>query len=292
MYDLLAVAYQADVTRVFTFMLSRELSQRTYPNIGVTEQHHSVSHHGNDPEKIAQNVKVNTYHMTLFAKFLEKLQLDARRRRLAARSLADLLRRRHGQSERHASDPLPVRRRRRRRRQGTPPHQADAADAGRQPVAGGRQQVRQPDRDASATATDASRISSLMRRAMRYVPRVVARRSAVGASLSADGSESRLAEAIQAGDREAVRQLLQGPGGGERRRGRRHDAAALGRARRRSRDRRRRCSAPAPTRSAANRYGVTPLSLAAVNGNAAMIEALLAAGAERQHDRLARDRPC
>ena len=74
MYDLLAVAYQADVTRVFTFMLSRELSQRTYPQIGVTEQHHSVSHHGNDAQKIAQNVKVNVYHMGLFARFIEKLR--------------------------------------------------------------------------------------------------------------------------------------------------------------------------------------------------------------------------
>ncbi len=74
MYDLMAVAYQADITRVFTFMLSRELSQRTYQNIGVTEQHHTVSHHGNDPAKIAQNVKVNTYHMSLFAKFLAKLK--------------------------------------------------------------------------------------------------------------------------------------------------------------------------------------------------------------------------
>ncbi len=74
MYDLLAVAYQADITRVFTFMLSRELSQRTYPQIGVTEQHHSVSHHGNDPNKIAQNVKINTYHVRLFAKFLEALK--------------------------------------------------------------------------------------------------------------------------------------------------------------------------------------------------------------------------
>src|SRR4029077_12954068 len=74
MYDLLAVAYQADVTRVFTFMLSRELSQRTYPQIGVTEQHHSVSHHGNDPNKIGQNVKINTYFVTMFARFLEKLR--------------------------------------------------------------------------------------------------------------------------------------------------------------------------------------------------------------------------
>ena len=74
MYDLVAAAWQADVTRVFSFMLSRELSQRTYNNIGVTEQHHTVSHHGNDPDKIAKNVKINTYHMQLFAKFLDKLR--------------------------------------------------------------------------------------------------------------------------------------------------------------------------------------------------------------------------
>ena len=118
MYDLLAVAYQADVTRVFTFMLSRELSQRTYPQIGVTEQHHSVSHHGNDAQKIAQNVKVNTYHVTLFAQFLEKLRSTPD----GDGSLLD-----HsmivygggmGNPNGHASDPLPVRRRRRRRRQG------------------------------------------------------------------------------------------------------------------------------------------------------------------------------
>jgi hypothetical protein len=74
MYELLAAAYQADVTRVFTFMLSRELSQRTYPQLGVSEQHHSVSHHTNDPVKIAKNVKINTYHVELFGKFLEKLR--------------------------------------------------------------------------------------------------------------------------------------------------------------------------------------------------------------------------
>ena len=74
LYDLVAAAFQADVTRVFTFMLARELSQRTYANLGVTEQHHTVSHHGNDPDKIAKNVKINTYHMQLFARFLEKLK--------------------------------------------------------------------------------------------------------------------------------------------------------------------------------------------------------------------------
>ncbi len=74
MFDLLAVAYQADITRVFTFMMSRELSQRTYPQIGVTEQHHSVSHHVNNPDKIAQCVKINTYYARMYAAFLDKLR--------------------------------------------------------------------------------------------------------------------------------------------------------------------------------------------------------------------------
>jgi hypothetical protein len=74
MFDLLAVAYQTDLTRVFTFMMSRELSQRTYPQIGVTDQHHGVSHHGNDPEKIAKVAKINVYHARLFAGFLERLR--------------------------------------------------------------------------------------------------------------------------------------------------------------------------------------------------------------------------
>ena len=74
LFDLLAVAYEADLTRVFTFMLGRELSQRTYPNIGVTEPHHSISHHGNRPPAIEGHAKVNTYHLTLFARFIERLR--------------------------------------------------------------------------------------------------------------------------------------------------------------------------------------------------------------------------
>jgi hypothetical protein len=74
MFDLLALAYQADLTRVFTFMMAREVSQRTYPNIGVTEPHHSISHHGNRPAAIAGHTKVNTYHVSLFARFIERLR--------------------------------------------------------------------------------------------------------------------------------------------------------------------------------------------------------------------------
>jgi hypothetical protein len=74
LYDLLAVAYESELTRVFTYMVARELSARTYPQAGVAEQHHQVSHHGNDPDKIAKVAKINTYHTELFAKFLDKLR--------------------------------------------------------------------------------------------------------------------------------------------------------------------------------------------------------------------------
>jgi BMFP domain-containing protein YqiC len=73
MFDLAAAAYEADLTRVVTFMMARELSQRTYPQIGVPEQHHAVSHHGNDPGTIAKVAKINAYHAVLFASFLERL---------------------------------------------------------------------------------------------------------------------------------------------------------------------------------------------------------------------------
>jgi hypothetical protein len=72
-FDLLALAYEADITRVFTFMMSRDASQRVYPNLGITEPHHSMSHHGNDAAKIANLVKLNTWHVSLFAKFVKKL---------------------------------------------------------------------------------------------------------------------------------------------------------------------------------------------------------------------------
>ena len=74
LYDLLALALQADMTRVFTFMMAREVSQRTYPEIGVTEPHHSISHHGNRPAAIEGHAKLNAYHVSMFAKFLERLR--------------------------------------------------------------------------------------------------------------------------------------------------------------------------------------------------------------------------
>jgi hypothetical protein len=73
MYDLMALAYEANLTRVVTYMKSRDASQRVYPKIGVTEPHHAMSHHGNNPEKLQNLVKLNTHHVALFSKFVEKL---------------------------------------------------------------------------------------------------------------------------------------------------------------------------------------------------------------------------
>jgi hypothetical protein len=72
-FDLLALAFEANITKVFTFMMSRDASQRVYPNLGFAEPHHSMSHHGNNPEKLANLVKLNTYHVSLYSKFLDKL---------------------------------------------------------------------------------------------------------------------------------------------------------------------------------------------------------------------------
>jgi Protein of unknown function (DUF1552) len=74
MFDLLVVAYQADMTRVFTFMTGREASQRTYPGLGMKETHHDTSHHGGQPEKKAQHAKINTLFISLFAEFIDKLK--------------------------------------------------------------------------------------------------------------------------------------------------------------------------------------------------------------------------
>jgi hypothetical protein len=74
MFDLQAVAFRADITRVFSMIMAREASPRTYPNIGVPEQHHPISHHRNDPELIAKKARIDTYHVQLLTHFLEKLQ--------------------------------------------------------------------------------------------------------------------------------------------------------------------------------------------------------------------------
>jgi len=74
MYDLLVLAYRANVTRVSTYMVARETSNRTYPQLGVPDGHHEISHHQNLPEAIKKNVRIQIYHVGLFAQFLEKMR--------------------------------------------------------------------------------------------------------------------------------------------------------------------------------------------------------------------------
>jgi hypothetical protein len=74
MYELQWLAYRADITRVTTFMLGRELNFRTYPEIGITEGHHGLSHHADRPEQIAKYAKLGVHQAQLFAAFLQKLQ--------------------------------------------------------------------------------------------------------------------------------------------------------------------------------------------------------------------------
>jgi len=74
MFDLQVLALQGDITRVITFQLARETSNRTYPEAGVSDPHHPLTHHGNDPEKIARMAKINAFHVSLFAEFVAKLK--------------------------------------------------------------------------------------------------------------------------------------------------------------------------------------------------------------------------
>jgi len=108
MFQLMTTAYQADLTRVSTFMMSREASQRTYPQIGLNEPHHTLSHHGGDKAKIALLAKLNNYHVQQFAKFVDRMKNTPD----GDGSLLD-----HsllicgcgmGDSNRHATDPLPL----------------------------------------------------------------------------------------------------------------------------------------------------------------------------------------
>lgn len=73
MFDLQVLAFQGDVTRVVAFQLARETSNRTYPEIGVPDPHHPLSHHGNDPEKVERMSRVNRFHVSLFAEYVRKL---------------------------------------------------------------------------------------------------------------------------------------------------------------------------------------------------------------------------
>ena len=157
-FDLLALAYEANITRVFTFMMSRDASQRVYPNIGIAEPHHSMSHHGNNPEKLANLVKLNTYHMSLFAKFVKKLKDTPD----GDGSLLDhsLILYGSGMSESDTHSrlnmPTAIVGRRRGPREGQPPHPDGQGNAAGEPDARLRAEVRRARSTSSARSARAA----------------------------------------------------------------------------------------------------------------------------------------
>jgi hypothetical protein len=77
MFDLQVLAYQCDLTRVITLMVGHEHSGMTYPQIGVPDAHHPISHHQQEPEKVAKVARINAYHVKMFAAYLAKLRAVA-----------------------------------------------------------------------------------------------------------------------------------------------------------------------------------------------------------------------
>ena len=104
MSDLMVIAFQTDMTRVVSFMMAREGSNRSYRSIGVSDGHHSVTHHQNDPEKIEKTMKIDELHVKTFAYLVDKLKSTPDGDGIAARSFHDSLRQQHLRRQRpHAS---------------------------------------------------------------------------------------------------------------------------------------------------------------------------------------------
>ena len=130
MFDLQVLAYQADLTRVITFMVGRELSNRTYPAIEINEAHHSLSHHQNNAEKLAKLVKINTLPHHEAGRFPREAAGDARRRRASLLDQHDARLRKRPERRQPARSLAAANHRRRRRRRADQgrPHLASPKD--------------------------------------------------------------------------------------------------------------------------------------------------------------------
>jgi hypothetical protein len=107
MFDLMALAFQADITRVITFSMDREASMRTYTNLGIAEGFHPLSHHGNNPEKMDKLVKIQNYHTQVFAGFIKKLEATKEGDGTVLDHSTILFGSDMSNSDRHNNDPLP-----------------------------------------------------------------------------------------------------------------------------------------------------------------------------------------
>jgi hypothetical protein len=108
MFDLMALAFQADITRVITFSMDREASMRTYTNLGIAEAFHPLSHHGNSPEKMNKLVQIQQYHSEVFSKFVERLAKAKEADGTVLDHSTILFGSNMSNSDKHNNDPLPA----------------------------------------------------------------------------------------------------------------------------------------------------------------------------------------
>jgi hypothetical protein len=107
MFDLMALAFQADITRIITFSMDREASMRTYTNLGIAEGFHPLSHHGNNPQKQDKLVQIQRYHTEVFAKFIDRLSKAREGDGTVLDHSTILYGSNMSNSDKHNNDPLP-----------------------------------------------------------------------------------------------------------------------------------------------------------------------------------------
>jgi hypothetical protein len=108
MFDLMALAFQADITRVVTFSMDREASMRTYTNLGIAEGFHPLSHHGNNAQKMERLVQIQRYHTEVFARFIDRLSKAKEAEGTVLDHSTILFGSNMSNSDRHNNDPLPA----------------------------------------------------------------------------------------------------------------------------------------------------------------------------------------
>jgi hypothetical protein len=108
MFDLMALAFQADITRIITFSMDHEASMRTYTNLNIAEGFHPLSHHGNNPQKMDKLVQIQKYHAEVFTKFVERLAKAQESDGTVLDHSTILFGSNMSNSDRHNNDPLPV----------------------------------------------------------------------------------------------------------------------------------------------------------------------------------------
>ncbi|HEV3330286.1 MAG TPA: DUF1552 domain-containing protein [Bryobacteraceae bacterium] len=108
MFDLMALAFQADITRVITMSMDREASMRTYTNLSIAEGFHPLSHHGNNPDKMDKLVKIQNYHTQVFAGFIKKIEAAKEGNGTVLDHSTILFGSDMSNSDRHNNDPLPA----------------------------------------------------------------------------------------------------------------------------------------------------------------------------------------